>query len=297
MRAMAQHWTFEHRRKWPAGAPLHLNFPADRWWENPRIRKNLKARLADGQAGEFSWVSPPDEFFRAFMGSGTLGAGVTVGSPAAGAPPLALEITVERPSGAITVGAPEFEAEWSGRFSLPIEIVTSVDDVLTPVGVGAIASGMSGKTFVDLRRWENPTREVGSIETFIPAIDVPTGMAVALRVELLCDGIVVGEGRALVRGPSVAYNGPEAYVGLEYESLWATAAGYLENAAMLSWAVRIRGDGELALRDLNATSYWSGDVLVPLKVVDRPSTASVSATRERLSTVTLAPAQEPKMGP
>jgi hypothetical protein len=86
-------------------------------------------------------------------------------------------------------------------------------------------------------------------------------MAIGLSIEVLYAGSPVASAKFF--SPAGSIGGVTLPVPLH---------GHLETLRNAdpndpNWTVRVRGDGEMALRDFSATKYWAGEFTLPLKDV------------------------------
>lgn len=168
----------------------------------------------------------------------------------------------------------------AARATLPLRIVPSIDDCITPNRDAAIDSAIKdGLTIALAPGWTRfdaqgkpqfrRNAHIYGTRAFSTAL---TGRGLALRIEFVRDGAVIAWARLLKLtaiewprftdpglGVSTVVMGDEAAV---FEAL-------ADPSQAPRWLVRITGDGELALRDPDATTYWAGEVLLPWSAVSR----------------------------
>ncbi len=79
------------------------------------------------------------------------------------------------------------------------------------------------------------------------------GLAMAVEIELILDGETIKADRMFLQP------------GVLHLVLFPEGVDQLDLDNLRRLMVRIRGDGELALQDLDATSYWAGDITFPVQ--------------------------------
>ena len=134
------------------------------------------------------------------------------------------------------------------EFRLPVEPVDTIDDAIRPVDSDALRAIMQ----------EIRVTSLSPVRLELPVDELPEDLAVGLRLELIGGDRVVPLGR--LQYLHWNFNDRDrAYAFRADEDLQWTLDR--ETAGLL---VRISGDGEMALRDLERDAYWSGEVVVPV---------------------------------
>ena len=262
MKGMARHWTFRHRPKWPAGVPIQLWTEPGRWY-NTDTWMGLFVRGADsGDSGQWHGLSDDS----AYQGLGMPPLPVYIDPPRPGTTGVAIDCRLDRPVPGAEAGTTTISTEWSGRVTLPIQIMESIDDVIRPHKSDALIAGVLAGMRVGFRGPERTVPPWGTLNVPPITTDTPRGLAVGVRVEVLADVQVVSEGRILYRSGSLS-----ATYTVMKSTPDPTAVWFLDDPTVAAWSVRVRSDAETALSDLSATCYWVGDVTVPLVVVQSGS--------------------------
>ncbi len=238
------------RSRWPEGVPLRVRvdvfdeFPAEETFRvTPRFpgaRQAVSIRAPD-RDGPFTidpgWArSQP------------------VGMPPAGCTAITFDVVVEE----------DHRVVWSGTTSMAVAVGGSLDAAMPPAVDGAITSAVVANAVFSVA-----LNETGVRITLPPdARQLFKGVAIALRVEVRRRDQVIGAGRMTwVRSP-----GHEA-MAEHWHGYWPIGLLRLPDARELmaeaaedpdAWTLRFIGDGEGALGDFEASSYWAGEFEIPL---------------------------------
>ena len=162
---------------------------------------------------------------------------------------------------------------WSATFSeeRPIQLTSTVDECITPV-IDPVINEMIRSKMIFAIGWQTTPTPDGTSTRAVEALSIHgdeafsalSPMCFAIRLEFIHDGTVVAslpflwpqgenEKRAL-RG-----NRQGGIVWLDGDSQTLTSV----NSRDPKWTIRIVADPELALRDVDATRYWSGSIELP----------------------------------
>lgn len=196
---------------------------------------------------------------------------------------------------------------------VPIRRVATLDEAITPVDSVATEKLLRNALRGSVRRLANhpasidvqPLWQAAATAALQPefwALLPKDFSTIALRIEVRRDGVTLGEalwrspvgglgarglgrgfwrrdwGRQIAIDPRVGDDAKAAPLdALLTSALDAFAAG--DTTALDAWSVRVVGDGELALRDFDATHYWRGSFVMPLReLVERPPAAPAAPT-------------------
>ncbi len=250
---MVQHWAVDCRPKWPAGVPIHVR-PAQESWQ-ATVGGQASVRLSAGGGGVATQAGPDIVF-----------EGLPVGTHT-----LRLDASLEHPapsSGAAAI-------EWAGRVRRPIQIVRSVDEIITPRASPEVGDALLSELAIAVTvsvDGEGAHRCRFDVRPFHSEI---WGMAIAVRIEILRDGAVIAATRVGDPGPR---RGSELGPAVASDHSVFPSPGLFDNPRDHVWQVRIRGDGELAPRDFEATTYWSGEAITNLELIGHGSAPDGSAS-------------------
>jgi hypothetical protein len=163
--------------------------------------------------------------------------------------------------------SPEPKTVWMGVVKVPVQLVRAVDDVITPVRSEDVTKALRTALHVsaDYSRYGTVTLGV-FVELDRAVHESLRDIAFGFRVDLLRDGVLV---HTLDIQPDP----------LDDENACACSSGYAwlkdvtrpadlpTSATADHWMFRIRGDGEVALRDWNRSKYWVGEFVLPFALV------------------------------
>lgn len=151
---------------------------------------------------------------------------------------------------------------WSGDWSVPVVLVESPDDAMTPVQSNMIDAAI--RRSLDVGFADDPIPAIGTdmkvgARLFRSRAPILGDVAVGIVVELKRDTEVVKEWVLVMRDSP--YGEPVDWIRFKRPT-----PGWNDQdaAEMDRWTVRVRGDVEAALTDLRRTRYWAGDYTVPL---------------------------------
>ncbi|MGH7132095.1 MAG: hypothetical protein ACREJO_09140 [Phycisphaerales bacterium] len=243
------------RSKWPRGVPLVLGGSGVA--SKDRISQAVLAINDQAFPGDF-FPKYPEGFWDYSYEASWSDAAFKVGDPEAG---LDYAIWVWPTTARRRIS-----------IKLPIEICDSVDQAITPVRGAAINTLV--REGLQLRISHMPTSE----RAYLAARSIGTrelqGMVIAPHVEIR-DGLEV-VGRALwwqtpgrdshVNGLPILIDGPATRLD-----------ALLRDPTNPRYTVRVRGDGEMALRDFDGSKYWAGEFTMPLSELIRPSVKAFEA--------------------
>lgn len=153
---------------------------------------------------------------------------------------------------------------------LPVRFVATIEDAISPVrgpeADRAVREGLA------LRLMEMPT----SKDLYFSARDVSrrelASVTLGLCAEVRDGEAVIGSARwwQRVDTPSSVGGVPIRLDASAPDSNSAALRRAIADASNPRYTVRVRGDGEMALRDFDGTSYWAGEFTMPLSELIRP---------------------------
>lgn len=142
------------------------------------------------------------------------------------------------------------------RVVIPVRRVATVDAAITPVRDSAVDEAIRGT--LDPRIVVYPDTGRAGVVLTQPTVDRDpreAPLAVGLVITIEHQGKVVATARALTRTVDVAGDVlPAAELSGDLAALLAGDFSAPE------WRVRIKGDGEMSLRDFRATRFWAGEL-------------------------------------
>jgi hypothetical protein len=172
-----------------------------------------------------------------------------------------IEFATEQPSGGY-----QFR-----RVPLTIRRVNRIDEVLTPVGgptIDAVARQAIALRLVSIPEIPIPLLSLSDAAPLIPSD--AAHVTFAFIADIRFDGQTVVSAKAWLRiGEDQTTNtrGFISYTG-ERERAMLLSSAILTDPR---WRILIRGDGETALRDIDATHYWDGTLDLPLSTLLAPA--------------------------
>ena len=153
----------------------------------------------------------------------------------------------------ITMPEPGPELKRTVPLEAPIVVSGTLHDVIAPVQDSDIDEALRQSTSLSSPMAFGTGADGVYVGVPTSVVGRRRELAVAVVFELTYDGaVVLTERRILQPGVLHLLNLPEGVRQV-----------YHNDADR--WTVRIRGDGELALQDFDATSYWAGDITFPLR--------------------------------
>ena len=160
-------------------------------------------------------------------------------------------------------------ALWSGLVSLPIEAVATIDDAIEPVDGLHIDGLMKRALATKIMFLKQASGYKGWISIRLDRTVAPVlaEIAFGLSLDFLCDGETV-ENIRVPPDPSSGFwsaRTPEPNGSAWFTALDPSLAD--DPTESSRWTIRIRGDGEMALRDWDRDKYWAGEFTVPLCAV------------------------------
>ena len=133
-------------------------------------------------------------------------------------------------------------------FELSVSVGGAVDDVIEPVRDETIDESLIRSA--SLSSVARRTKGTSGVYVGVPRSIArrQPGLAVAVEIALIFDGETIKTDRMFLQP------------GMLHLVLFPKGVDQLDLNSLDRLTVRIRGDGELALRDFDATSYWAGDI-------------------------------------
>jgi len=304
-RLAGRHWKYllenksviRTRRRWPANVPLAVTLSIPPFTAAQSIE--VRARLANAEPARFE--------LRQFSG-----------------PPVPREWVSDRPArvGFVVPGSREAvfdctvcgrpqrfgesEVLWEGVVRLPMEATLSAREAMVPVDDADVTRAV--REALRVRLWNFGAPTLGwlpenaeplcrfNVELEKPLERAPLdGAAIALRLELLHDGKIVGQTVADprdVRRPQPFPDLDRPTILLTHEDYAALVAWWWPRATTrfspppvgptdalapppwlpttrpepaARWHLRVRGDGEAALTEWDRDKYWAGEFTIPLE--------------------------------
>lgn len=174
------------------------------------------------------------------------------------------------------------EEMWTGEEQVEFEVVETLEEAIRPVESEVIASLLEEhlRALVVIMppsyAEAHPILMQGSEETypedaFHAALEAEGIDAFACRVALLRNGEVVAAGAPFLMRDDFSWQPPDGGLledsyGSSEEIQWGDIDPALMEGDLgaSEWWLRVRSDGELALRHLSAASYWRGEVRIPI---------------------------------
>jgi hypothetical protein len=136
---------------------------------------------------------------------------------------------------------------WKITHQVPASSVATIDDAIRPLSDPAIDKLIKRELVISIGRY-------GSLWTRWRSYLAPLGgVTVAVRLEVIADGEVVGTGVSRWTSPGRTTGAMQPRIAMP---------SFLTPDE--NWSVRIVADPELALADPDCTVYWLGEVTVPL---------------------------------
>ncbi|MGD9689098.1 MAG: hypothetical protein AB7K52_00905 [Phycisphaerales bacterium] len=151
------------------------------------------------------------------------------------------------------------------RFPVSIERVPTVDDAIAPVRAPALDAAVEASLSPRMVVYPESGRVGVSVMPPLMAPGAPAPpIAVGLVITFERDGREMARALVLTRVGEVTSSMtlPSELTG-DVQAVLDAAAGDP------AWTVRIRGDGELSLRDFAAERYWAGEFVLPLSDVKK----------------------------
>lgn len=253
--AMRRTQVIKSRRRWPKDVPLAVSMKLPAWVQLVRCEVTARPLLEGGRTARAGTLRRE----RCGVGSDLRRkseAYQVVGRLDASDTGVEFDCTV---SHVVGMGDRVVES-WSGIVRLPIESVATVDEAITPARNPALNEAVARAVMIRLSFHGGYTANVsvsvnGAVETALADV------AVSPMIEFLRDGKVM----ETVRVPLA-------------DSAWPSPAGSRAGHAQLirlkrddltsqvdRWQIRLRGDGELALRDWDRDQYWAGTLTIALR--------------------------------
>lgn len=262
---MARYWTFDYRPRWPAGVSIAVRPVQTSWYNDGKVNCVLQARLVNGVHGTGDWVSLEAESGR--TNSNDWGDGFrALGLLAEGAAGMTLDLRVVHytTSGTLDEAQP---AAWTGQVTWPIQIVSSIDDLMKPVRDVAIDAEIK-QGFVMKERspfgLHHPNDRVTGFGFALDGTAKNAHVTTAMKVEFLGGKDLLGSSRIWNSdfwiGSLDADNTGVWMSELPLNGNWRQIHALKQGEG--EWSVRISADPELALRDLTSTRYWSGEIVL-----------------------------------
>jgi len=159
---------------------------------------------------------------------------------------------------------------WEGVATLPISVVDSTEDVLTPIGDDDLLRPMSDalKVRAAITRRDVAARSELSLRLEFKPDDCPGAATIAagFACDVLHHDHVVATAR-LTLAPRSHYRISNDTVGRTTVTL-PTA---MDTTKLEAWTLRLRGDSEHAVLDFGFDDYWAGEFAVPLADVFVPA--------------------------
>ncbi len=151
---------------------------------------------------------------------------------------------------------------WSGEWTVPVVLVESADDAMTPVLSNMIDAAIRRSLDVGFANDPNPPAGIDMMvgaRLFRSRAPILDDVAVGIVVELKRDAEVMKEWVLVMRNSP--YGEPVDWIRFKRPT-----PGWNDQdaAEMDRWTVRVRGDVEAALNDLKRPRYWAGEYTVPL---------------------------------
>lgn len=151
--------------------------------------------------------------------------------------------------------------EWTTTLRFPVDRTQHLDQIITPIRDPAldraVRDGLAPR-FIILRTSGQRCMVLTRVSD-----PVCNGITLGINVEVRSHDQVVATARAWMKGGQGHPDGPLDPIVLD----GGAALVLPENLDDPAWTIRIRGDGEMALRDFTATKYWAGEFTLPLKDV------------------------------
>ncbi len=275
------------RAVWPVGTPLYVSINAasvvdDRphilrvqgdWKHAPPIEQYLHSAATLVCPGpDTTWSD------RKFL----------AGVPSNPEMPVTFIVKVSHPQGP----APKGATPPRSPLTLPVQIKGTIDELLKGVRLPDLDEALTKELNATFYRngWNSDrvprlwlgtyTNCEGEKETEYPGIchvlAKHPDTTFAVRLEVLRDSKVVARAFAWWRGTDKFVTPYEGMLSVE------GADGTLTMPPIQggTWSLRIKADPELALRDFESNQYWTGDIIVPLRVVDGSDWESLRANGE-----------------
>lgn len=157
---------------------------------------------------------------------------------------------------------------WSGTFRLPVEIVNSLEEAIEPAHDPELTELLKKAVQITIRFGKSGYENAEDVFMWMrldrsqhPRLDE---LAFGFRLDFLRAGELV-ESLPLPPMPALLEPRPFARASLDRVHARDLTA---PDAAQL-WRVRLRGDGELALRDWDKPKFWAGELTFALSEVLR----------------------------
>ncbi len=161
---------------------------------------------------------------------------------------------------------------WTGTLTRNVEVVSKIDEVLTPISDAASTATVGSA--VHLKLAHDPGGNGYRLGYYAGGFVAPqwAHIAFALQLDLCRDG-AVQETRELMLWPRpsevvhpVRFLPDWTYLEQSYERWYFT----LSDRELAHWTVRVRGTSAHALMYWNADAYWNGEVVLPLDALPPP---------------------------
>ncbi len=250
-------WLVKRRDRWPRGVPVSVRTchptplaSADDLVLRLRIRGSgrpwLERPLSNKYYGPERWTLPD------------------LGVPLEGSREVELEAELLAGAGLTwenqlikEVDASTARRIWRGTLAR-LRVVESASDILKPVVTAAADSNIESLLQPVLARDSDGACLLRMRQVPWHIGSGSDDWALGARAEILRDGRIAARGDVLYHMPSkgmhVSFAGAYAHFDLE----WLIPPPTPEQMKSDAWLVRLRGDPDVAMRDLERTSYWSG---------------------------------------
>ncbi len=238
------------RPTWPVGIPLYGQWSLDRW--NQHAFYDIVIEPLDHGLASTRVVAEPPRAYR--FDPSWSDHRILLGTPDSSSALL-------RYRAEVSIG--DFDLR-SHDVHVPIRFVASVDDVLEPVSSTLVEDWLAGELRPVLIGYEGSDEFAVQLWKKWSLYGIPDEvehLTFAFRIEVICSAEVVGEAFAWFEFESGAYPAFSAPVRLDWRDEKKRVFSRDEK-----WTVRLCGDANTALRNIDSDRYWSGDIERPLRL-------------------------------
>jgi hypothetical protein len=256
MRRMARYWAFDYRKEWPADVPFAIRLADEWWYADGGVNCTLRARVLNETNEPGSWVFLYPSFWRGIGRHGDVwdDGFFELAALPQGASEVVLELEVVHLNTSGELDQSQ-RPSWSGTVSYPVKIRAGVDEVIRPVRSPAIDKEVR-EAFVARSRspigLHRPGDRVNIFGFALNGAPRPLRATLSVVVEFTRGTRVVGSSSVWT---------VDSLIELPFEEGWQEIQELKFDDP--GWFVRIRSNPELALRDIESSSYWSGEVVIP----------------------------------
>lgn len=241
---------FELRTRpvWPKGVPLYIEAQMRNWWPY--------------RWGHQVFITPPGpdaEDIRMF--------GETYGFEAPWIDSDASQVVIDYRIIQIHMENNEqiLDTYEEGSCTLPVTFSGTIDDLLTP-----IRSEEMDTYFTDALKYEHLRNKSGrggtiSFNIWDMRDEMFLDLAIGVRLEFIYDGEVV-VWKPMWWTISRKPDGYLSLVGNNLSPIQGDIERYSAATSAEGWTLRMRSDPEIALRVMDAETYWEGEVTIPLVI-------------------------------